>query len=463
MQAVQVTITAFLARLLTPDDFGLVAIAGVFTGLAAVVGEWGLGAAIIQRKEVDQARLSTSFWFSFGSGGVWSVLLLWGADWIGRAMGQEALAPVVRVLAVGCVIGALGTVHRALLNKHLHFKRMALSEVMGVCAWGITALWMAWRGWGVWSLVVGELARGGVSTVAVWTFARWWPSWVMAWRGFRSLFSFGAQLTGGSLVNYGATNIDYFFIGKFLGSEALGYYSLAYRLTTYPQVRLSTVIARVVFPVLARVNEEDELLRRGYLSAVGTIALLVFPLIAGLFVLAGDLVKVLWGTPWEAAVLPLKILCVVGALKGIGTTVGLIFLAKGRADIHLKWNGFAFGVVSVAVLLGVSFGVAGVASAMGISTLVLFLICQAIANRLIGLRFGAFFRTMKPALMGALGMGVVVGMFAWVSRPYLSATQVLVLGVLVGVVSYAWLVGLLRRGIYREVREVFLQHGPEEM
>lgn len=446
----QVGVTVILARMLTPEDFGIVAIANVVVGLAAMVAELGLGSAIVQRKNVDPVQLSTAFYFSVGLGFTLFIGMAWSAGPLSRFVNEPEAQWVIGGLSLSFVLGAFGLIHRSVLTRRMDFRRVAYADIGGTLGWGVMATLLAYRGWGVWSLVWGQILRVVSTTGLLWWVCDWRPGAMASWRRFRGFFSFGMRVTGGGLINYGSARVDHAVIGTYLGAGALGPYYIAIQWTMVPLEKIAMVITRVVFPAFSIVQDENERLRRGYAKVIRTISLLSFPLIAGLFVLAGDVVDVFLGAEWAGVAILLKVLCVAGALKAVGTVVGMVFLAKGRADISFWWNGCALVFISAAVGIGVRFGVAGVAGGIAISSVVLFLLSQAIANRLMDLKFQEVFRALGSAFWGACGMAIVVGGFRWLTRAYMSPEWMVVSAVVMGCASYASLIALLEKGLYRE-------------
>ena len=209
----------------------------------------------------------------------------------------------------------------------------------------------------------------------------------------KSYLAFGSHVMGSSVLNYIDTNVDYLVVGRMIGASALGYYTLAYNLITFPLYKISTIITRVTFPAFSKIQNDNQTLRTGYLKVVRYISMITFPMLAGMFVVAPEFIMVVYGSKWTPMILTLQILCLAGALKSIGTTVGTILLSKGRPDIQFKWNILTVIVLTIAVLLGVKYGIEGVAAMVTISAVLLFSIIQRITNKLIDLEHVQLFQS----------------------------------------------------------------------
>lgn len=401
-------VTIVLARLLVPEDFGVIGMANIYVGLVAMLGEIGLGAALIHRAEASLDELSTVFWASVVVGAALTAASIACAPLAASFFRDPQVGAVIRALSITFVLSALGSVHKVLLNKRLDFRRLARVEIGSVVAYGLVAVATAAGGMGVWSLVAGYAVRAVVEAVLLWAVEPWRPGFAFDRVAFRSLFSFGANVWGFNFVNYARENVDYFVVGRVLGAGSLGLYTFSYNLANLPRKQLGAVVGRVAFPAFARVQDDDPLLCRAYVKIVRCVSLVAFPLLAGLALVAPLFVPVVYGQKWVAAVVPLQLLCGAGALYSLGSTVGSLYLAKGRPDLQLKVGLGAFALLGLAVGLGVRWGIAGVAAGVLAYTLTSLLAGQAFANGLIGLRMREYVRALVPACAGCAVMAVAV-------------------------------------------------------
>jgi len=323
---------------------------------------------------------------------------------IGLAFRNELLPTVVSVLSLDFIITSFGTVHRAILTRRLNFRLMAFSDIGGAMAFGLVSTPLALLGVGIWSLVFGMLSRRVVQTALLWFLYPWRPERIFAIAAFTDLFGFGASIMGTNLVNYISSKMDYVVIGRLLGASALGFYSLAYQVISFPQIRLASIVTRVAFPTFSLVQDDPSRVRQAYLKTVTYVSLAIFPIIGLVFVTAPTFVQVVYGHGWEPAVAPLRVLCVAGAIYSVGTIMGSVFRGLGRADLELKLNVAKLLALTSLVLIGVRFGITGVAAAVSIYATVFVFVYQYCVNRLTGSTFGDYLGSLSPACLGACVM-----------------------------------------------------------
>jgi len=437
-QGFQFVIIAILAHLLSPEDFGIVGMALIFTGLAVAVNELGFGAAIIQRKKLDESHLSTSFWASLGMGIIIFITAVIVSPFVAGFFKKDIVASVLIVCSLAFLIGPFSLIHRSLLFKKLDFKKLAVVEIGATLISGISAVIMAFVGFGVWSLAWRGVIAALVTAVLIWIVSKWRPSMQFSLKSFKELFKFGGNVVGANFVNYFQANVDYMIVGRILGAPLLGLYTLAYRLITFPLDKISTVVTRVTFPTFSSIQDDNLRLRRGYLKTISYISLVTFPALAGLFIVAPEFVRIVFGEKWMPAVLPLQILCIVGMLKSIGTTVGSIQYAKGRPDIALKWDTFKLISIGICVFFGARYGIVGVAYAIAILTVVTFPIIQLITNSLINLSFREYLSSLYPATLGSGAMLLVLAVYCALLRTilYQNDAMVLISSIFLGITVY---------------------------
>jgi len=445
-------VTVVLARLLVPEDFGIVGMTAIFTGFIGQINELGLSAAIIQKKDLTDSHLHTSFWTSLAAGvmlcGVSIGLSPLAADFFNKPLVQ----PVMAVSSAGFIIGSFGIVHRAILKKKLEFKKIAAAEIGGTVAYGLVAISLAFAGKGVWSLVGGGLSKSFVSVLVLYKSYNWYPRAHFNYSRFKDLFRFGRNVMGANLVQYSASNIDYLIVGKLLSASALGYYTFAYNLATFPLRKISSAVTKVTFPAFSEVQDDNVRLRRAYLKSITYISLITFPLLACLFAVAPEFVKVIYGEKWGPAILPLQILCIAGALYSVGTTVGSIYLSKGRADLEFKLSWFRLVALGAMAAAGARFGIVGVASAVTIYCIVSLLIFQTVANSLIFLRMRDYILALLPATLGSTAVvAVVTGYRQLQGILGFGDVTLLITSIPVGVVTYFGVLKLANVKAFSEI------------
>ncbi len=409
IQIFQFITIIILARLLTPEDFGIIGLATLFTGLISVINELGMSAAIIQRKDISDTHMSTSFWASICMGITLFILTVVISPFVADFFNEELIRPILIVSSIGLVIGSFGVVQRALLEKNIDFKNITVIEICAAFGSGTISILLAIKGFGVWSIVLGSVSGTFISIVILWKISKWRPSLKFSFKHFKELFSFGSNVAGSQLLNYIAMRVDYLIIGKMLGTTSLGYYSLARMITSLPVQKVSWSVMRVTFPAFSSVQDNRDVLKKGYLNVIKYVSLITFPMLAGIFVVAPEFIHTFYGTKWIPVIALVQILTIQGAIVSVSAMTGTIQYAKGRSDIQFKWQIFTAIIMTIAVLIGSNYGITGVAISLTITTFVLAFIIQSITNKLIDLHMRNYLEEIVPATVSStlLVIGVI--------------------------------------------------------
>ena len=406
---------AFLAQ----ADVGLYEGALNIVMLLALVGDLGLSSALVQFRQAADEHYSATFWVSLAAGLAITATAWATAPWVARLAYegdprafQRVFAPLMLLVPFAAVSG----VFRARLQFNLRLKAMAVAEMASVLVYGLVVAVLLALDMGLWSAILGALVREVALLAAMAIGAGWWPSWRFSPRVLRDILPFGLHFTGSRTVNYLSSNLASFVVFNQLGHNEMASYKLADRLTTMPLLRLSTVLTRVSFPTFASMQADDALLRRSYLKFVQSIALVFWPALLALVVLAPRLLDLI-GMP--TALGPVRLLAAATIVRAVGLVVGSVYMAKGRANWSLYWS-----VATMAVLLpGLIWSVGGGGGVEGIcqvllSTSVLFLVAsQYLAGRLIDQPLGAYLRVMvRPGLVALVVGAVLAASAPWLPR-----------------------------------------------
>jgi len=386
--------SSVLAHLLEPSDFGLIGMVIVFSNLIGLLNDMGLPSALIQRKDAGEPYASSAFWINLSEGLVLTALFAAIAPAIALFFRESRLLAISLALSPLFLLTSLGMIQAALLQKRLHFKALAIVDVASIIIGGATAIGLALAGAGAWSLVAQGLASAASFSLLMFFAVDWKPALIFSWQSTRELLGYGLPLMGSSFVNYFNRNLDNMLIGKFLGGEQLGYYSLAYKLLLFPLQNVSSTLGRVMFPALALIQEDHAKVRDAYLKATRYIAAVTFPMMAGLALTAPQFVRVVFGPQWERSIFLVQVLASVGLIQSIGTTVGWIYMSQGRTDTMLKWSSFALVVISSSFAIGLLWKVEGVAVSYVVASTILIYPSFAIPFRFIDLKFTTFIRNL---------------------------------------------------------------------
>lgn len=449
-QLVQLATSVVLARLLVPDDFGMLGMALVVVGIGQIFADFGIGAAIVQSQTSDRRVLSSCFWANLAVGATLALVISLASPWIAAFYRRPDLAPLVVVASLTLVASAAIVVPRSSLYRDMRFAELAKAQFFGSVAGALLAIGLAWAGFGVWALVLQPLAGTSVTLALSWFYARLLPRWEFSWDGIRGLVRFSAGVLGTDLLNFANRNTDSLLIGRALGAQPLGYYSMSYQIMLYPLQQVSSAIVKVLFPTLSQMQNDLQRLRAAYLKSISFIAIVTFPMMSGLFVVAEDLIRVAMGEKWLPILPVLQILVWVGMAQSIGTTVGTIYLstANVRRMFQLTLLGTAMLVSGVAI--GLNWGIEGVAAGYAIGSLSFMCVSLSVALRIIGLRMRHLLISIIRPFAAAISMLVIL-MGTTAAMGEVRADLRLLLTIASGITLYVGLSLIINRSQVRDL------------
>jgi PST family polysaccharide transporter len=401
-EVLAIGIFAVLSRQLEPQAFGLVALASVVIDFARRFVDGGFAEAVVQRGEVDQQHLDTAFWTGLVTGVVLAAGLVALAGPIAGAFGEPELAPVLRWLSLAFVVRGLSSTQQALLIRSLRFRQLATRTLVAELAAGTVAISLALTGWGVWSLVGQSLAAGFFGVVTLWSVASWRPGFAFRWSHFRELSLFGANIVGFKLLNVLSQRADSFLIGSFLGTVALGYYSVAIRIFHAISKVLTGVMNAVAFPVFSRLQDDHERMRRAFYEATQLTGLVTLPAFLGLAAVAPDAIPFAFGEQWGPSVPVMRVLAGVGILQTLTQFNGSVIKAVGKPSWRLGIAVLQTAGVWLAVFAAVRSGITAVALANLAVGIALYPLGFWAVRRLIGIEAGPYAAQFAAPLAAAL-------------------------------------------------------------
>ena len=401
-----------LARLLTPDDYGLLAMVWPITGFVATVGTLGLSAAVVQRANLTHEQLSNLFWLNVVVGVLLTAGVAAAAPLVADFYGRDELVGITMAIAPTLLLMSLAVQHQALMLRQLKFRGVATRAFVAGVAEILLSIGAAVAGAGYWALVVGQVGGAIVSLIIVWTAVRWRPGRPARATGTRELVSFGGGVSTFSLLNYASKNLDNVLIGRFLGAEPLGLYSRGYGLLMLPLQQVHAPLGNVVRPTLAGLWPEPDRYRRYYLAALSGLCFVVAPLVVVLAVLADHVVRVLLGPQWLEAAEVFRWLAVAGLLQTVGYTNGWLYLTSGRAWALARWGLISRPIIMASFAVGLPWGITGVAISYAIAQVVLTPIGIARASRGTPVKLGDVLRVCaRPFVVAVLSGGVAAAAY----------------------------------------------------
>jgi O-antigen/teichoic acid export membrane protein len=397
-----------VARRVSPYAYGVVGMATLAIGLISLFHDLGTAAAVIQRRDLNQHLLSSLFWVNVGIGFAGTALCFLSAPIAARIFREPAVIPIVRALSASFLISSLTNIHTALFNRSMIFKKLSLIDISSSLVSLVVVVTLACLHAGVWSLVAGTLTSTTITSILCWAVSEWKPSLLFSWKEVRSVMNYGLNLSAFNLFNYFARNSDNAIVGRYLGSASLGFYQLAYNIMLFPVQGIAQVLAQVMFPAFSEIQHDNERFRRVYLRTCSSIALITFPLMTGAILLAGPLIRTLYGPRWVSVIPVLTILAPVGLVQSILTTLGLIYTAKGQTALMFKVGGTTSVLYVISFIVGLPWGIRGIALSYAIFTAVLLLPSLHITFQLIDLRLVDLGHALKGVAASTVLMAVVV-------------------------------------------------------
>lgn len=458
--AISIISTTVLARILPSSAYGLMGMVVVFTGFLSLFRDLGGGMAVVRQKDPTQEFLSSVFWGNIVMAIATAGVLIAIAPAVARFYKEPQVVSIMMVLAIPFVISGVSIVHNALLRRQMAFRTLAMIELVSSAVSTATAIGMAMSGAGVWSLVGASVALALTGTALQMACSRWRPRFYFRWAELSPIFSFSLNLFGFNTVNYGLRNVDKFLIGRFLGASALGQYQFAYTLMLFPLQNITWALGNVLFSAFATIQDDNARFRSGYLKATRLIALITFPVMLGMMATAGPLVRTVLGERWLPVIPIVIILAPVGLVQSVTSTVGQIYMAKGRTDLQFRWAIISGVVILPAMAVGLRWGTSGVAAMYTIATLLLSYPLLTLALPLIDLKISTFVASLWPCLWPSMVMAAVVALV----RMSLEQTGLLVgivflISVLTGIVVYVGVLLFARTTALFDVLELLSKAG----
>ncbi len=449
LQLIQVVV---LARLLTPEAFGIVAMVLVFQQFIEIFATFGFGAALIQRDELRQEHATSVFWFNVAVGGGLMVLFMALAPLVGRFYGEPLLVPLAIFTSLAMLFSALNIVQRSVLQRELQFRALTIIELAALTVTTALAIGLAWRGYGPWALAAQVVALPIVSGALLWVVSDWRPRGRPSRAALGELLHFSANAFGSRVMAYWSYNLDNLLVGKLLGTTLLGVYTRAYAILLQPVANFGSMVSRVLFPAYARAQDKPDVLRAAHAKVLRVTAVMAVPATLGLAVVAEAFTLTLFGSQWTAVTPLLRIMAVASLIVIIRNLFGNLFLSQGRPDIQLKLGLVARVIAAAGIVIGVQWGLIGVVWALLAVAIINGIPQVWLAGRLIAFPMGDLARAFVGPLAAAAPMLVAAW---WIGDQVDAAGQppilVLLAQAAAGAAVYLPIVHLARLRGWREL------------
>lgn len=440
VQGISFLVMLVVARILSPDDYGLVGMLSIFMAIAQCLIDSGFSNALIRKQDRTDVDNNTVFYFnmvvSLGLYGIFFAIAPWVADFYD----EPVLKDLMRVLCTTIIINSLAVVQRADYTARLDFKTQARASFVAALASGAVGVTLALSGAGVWTIVWQQITTAAVSTILLWVFASWHPKWQYSWKSFRELFSYGSKLMSSALLDTTYNNIYPIVIGKIFTASTLGFYTRAQHFAQLPSSNITGIIQRVTFPVLSKLQNDDERLQRNYRKLLKMSAFIIFPLMCLLAAVSKPLVVILIGEKWSFCSVLLIPICFQMMWYPIHAINLNLLQVKGRSDLFLKLEIIKKCLGVTVLCLSIPFGIIVMCYA-SIGTSILALVINTYyTGKLINV---GFLRQMRD-LSGILILSLTVFAIVYVIGNVLTNNWLwLIVGGIIGIAIYLSIAKLL--------------------
>jgi teichuronic acid exporter len=440
---IQISQFGLLASLMTLAEFGLTGIIAVIVVFAQIVLDLGLGSAVIQKERVTHKMLSTLFWLNILTGIAICGILMLASPLIAAFYQREELTSLIRLLALMFLVAPIGQQSQYLLQKELRFYELGVAEVVSNLVSFLVLLVLIFTISPIHAFVVSQVVLYTLKGCLYFFYNRnWRPSFEFNLSQCKDLLSFGGFQLASRLVNRIGSNLDVILIGKFMGAEALGVYHLAYQIVTIPVLKINPILTRVAFPLFSKNQHSQKALKDGFLHMSKLLAVVTFPMLLGLMVVADVFVAAIFGQKWLVAVPIVQIMAIVGILRVLMNPNGSVLLAKGKARLAFYYDSGVLILYGASLLFAVASGnLEVVAWTYVLASLINFIIGRQLLKWLIELEWQAYLKS----LAGPLGMSMLMALAAWIVKetasgilPDLPAGQ-LAIGIAAGAAVYVLL------------------------
>ena len=451
-QGVQFVFSIILARLLSPSDFGIIAMITIFFAIAQSFVDSGFSNALVRKTNRREEDLSTCFYFNIGVGIIAYIVLFLIAPLVANFYNQPILSPIIRITGLGVILNSLCVVQQALFTIKIDFKSQAKITLSATVISGIVGIILAYQGYGIWALVWQGVASSIVRMGLLWFMSKWRPTTGFSKSSFNYLFGYGSKLLASGLLDTIYNNIYLIVIGKFYTPAQLGNYSRALSFAQLPSSNITSILQRVTFPVLSTIQDDMPRLQANYRRLLKLSAFIVFPLMTGLAAVAFPMIRIILTPKWEGCSLYLQIICFALMWYPVHAINLNLLQVKGRSDLFLRLE-IIKKIVGVCIMcITIPLGITAMCIGMVVSSLISLFINTYYTGKLIDIGYLKQMRDLTPIFINSLIMGGIVYFSIQISD---NDILQLSLSIIVGVLSYIGGASMITRSELKEFRNLF--------
>lgn len=449
-------VSLILARLLLPEEFGLIGMIAVFFSVGKALIDSGLAQSLIREQEADQEDFSTVFYFNLAASILIYLAIYFTAPLVADFYNQPILINILRLYCISFIIMAFGAVQSARFTKKMRFKTLTLIAVPATIIGGIIGIVMAYTGFGVWSLVWSQLATTAISTAQIWIYSKWTPSLTFSIPKFKDHFNYGYKLTLSGILYRVFNNIYIIIIGRYFSAAQVGFYTRAETMKQMPVSNLSNALNKVTFPLFATIQNDDVRLKRVYKQLMKMVVFAVAPVLIILAVLAEPVFRFLFTEKWLPAVPYFQILCITGIIRPVLSYNLNVLKVKGKSGLYLKLDVYKRGLTILAIVIGIQFGIYGLLYAQVVLHFFFFVINAHYTDKFINYSAWQQAKDISPLIFLALLCGGAVFFFDQLIVESYDVVRIIA-GGLLGVVLYLGSAYLLNLETLKQLMDLALK------
>jgi PST family polysaccharide transporter len=450
-QAGSLIVFLILARLLTPEAFGLIGLANIFIAFMQIFLEQGFTQALIQHEEIEPEELDTAFWSNILIGFILTIISFFLSGFVADIFEQPQLTPIIQCFSVLFFIKSLSHVHLAILNRTFAFKVMAVRTITGIIIGGIVGIIMAMRGFGVWSLVSQQFLYEAVEVFIIWGAIDWRPQLRFSFKHLRNLLNFGLNILALKFMNFCNQRTDNLLIGYFLGEVALGYYLIAFRVLEVMTQLLVSTIKQVALPTFSRLQTDLERFRQAFYKVTLFTSIIAFPTFAGMIIFTKELIIILFGEQWLPSVPVMQILALTGILNALSFFHSSVFIAMGKPSWKLRLSILNAVLNLIACLVALKWGIIAVAVAFVVSSYLGLPVSLWMISKLIHIPIAAYLKQYITSITCSLIMVGLVLISKYLLMDFVNDELLIIIGTMIGIVTYAISLKLVDNHLFEDL------------
>lgn len=401
--------TILLARILTPQDFGLVAMSLTIDVITQMASSMGVNSSVIHFQDNFRDRLNASFWLIITSGFIFSSFQFLIAPLAAQFYGAPLLKDIIQVSAVALFINASVSTHKSILIKNMEFKKVSILEASVNIGRTLLSIILALSGFGVWSFIYPKVVGAVINLISLLSITKWIPSLNPNIKYWKEMFLYGKNVLLSTILDYCINNSGYILIGNYLGSLALGIYTFAYDKSMMVVNNIAYPVQVVAFPAFSKLQDDEKKLKEAFINAIKLIAIVSFPYAIGQIVAGHEYVRVIFGEKWTSSVILFQIILCYAMFRSVSQTVAPILLGIGKPDVLLKcglvYTPFFVGSLFIGYKI---FGLVGVAVAAALTGIIGAYLYMYILVRILNWKMKEILMSLSSAFLSSLFMGLCI-------------------------------------------------------